>query len=276
MTIKKILPLFLLSSGLAANELDTLIDASGAISSQLTKATLMVGAATMYAHEGSGLSSGSLSQQAHISTEQLDAYNNALQGMSNFKPYGDVQTALEEAAYQEIELLDQAVTVFTEVATELMVAVEVNDMAVEAASPVEKEQVQTYVAANDLTISQESIETYNDSLDQVEEHANTASAYLAVSQNKEAVQFLSQGAEKNNSNADLASISYNANRQWVRMSWSGTNNATAVYLNGQNFGIDLYLTDAEVLAAGSESDYYNSSLVAKGFDCYVNQTECEI
>lgn len=276
MTIKKILPLFLLSSDLVANELDTLIDASGVISDQLTKATLMVGAATMYANQGSGLSSGSLSQQAHISTEHLDAYNNALQGMSNFKPYGDVQTSLEKAAYQEIELLDQAVTVFTEVATELMVAVEVNDMAVEAASPVEKEQVQTYVAANDLTISQESIETYNDSLDQVEEHANTASAYLAVSQNKEAVQFLSQGAEGNNSNADLASISYDANRQWVKMSWSGTNNASAVYLNGQNFGLDLYLTDAEVLAAGSESDYYNSSLVAQGFDCYVNQTECEI
>lgn len=110
----------------------------------------------------------------------------------------------------------------------------------------------------------------------VEEHANTASAYLAVSQNKEAVQFLSQGAENNNSNADLASISYNANRQWVRMSWSGTNNASAVYLNGQNFGLDLYLTDAEVLAAGSESDYYNSSLVANGYNCYVNQMECDI
>lgn len=276
MKIKKILPLCLLSSGLAANELDTLIDASGAISQQLETARLLIGAATMYGHTGVGMSTGNLSEQAHISTEQLDAYNDALQGMVNFKPYGDVQTVLEEAAYQEIELLDQAVTVFTEVATELMVAVEVNEAAVEAASPVEKEQVQILVATNDLTISQESVDTFNSSLDQVEEHANTASAYLAVSQNKEAVAFLSHGAENNNSNADLSSVSYDANRQWVSMSWNNTNNASAVYLNGQNFGLDLYMTDAEVLAAGTTSEYYNSSLVANGYNCYVNQMECDI
>ena len=58
MKIKKILPLCLLSSGLAANELDTLIDASGAISQQLETASLLIGAATMYGHTGIGLSTG--------------------------------------------------------------------------------------------------------------------------------------------------------------------------------------------------------------------------
>ena len=54
------------------------------------------------------------------------------------------------------------------------------------------------------------------------------------------------------------------------MNW-GNNNASAVYLNGQNFGLDLYITEADILAAGSESEFYNTSPLSMGYSCYFEQ-----
>ena len=59
------------------------------------------------------------------------------------------------------------------------------------------------------------------------------------------------------------------------MSWAGTNNATAVYLNGQNYGLDLYVTEADVLAIGSDSEYYLTGPTAQGFNCFMSQGDCE-
>ena len=96
-----------------------------------------------------------------------------------------------------------------------------------------------------------------------------------MSANQEAGDFLQQGAENNNANADLATVSYNANQQWVKMQWSGTSNATAVYLNGQSYGLDLYLSEADILTAGAESEYYLTGPTALGYNCFMTFEDCE-
>lgn len=271
-----ILSLLVLSSVAQSSELDNLINTSNAIVDQIDRGIKLVGAAQEFAYTGSGLSDGTLSGTAHISSEQLQAYNDALANMSNYKPYGDLQTVLEEKAYVELDLMDEAVGTFTEVVVDMIAVQEVAEVAESAASPQEEAEVQNFVAENQevLTITQEEVDTYNQSLDDIETHANTASAFLAVASNKEAVQFLEQGIENANTTAEQTNIFYNANQQWVAMGYNTTRNLTAVYLNGQNFNLDLYVSEADVLLVGAESEYYLTGPTAQSYDCFMYGSDC--
>lgn len=276
--LKKAICLLAICSAATSSELDTLINSSSAIVDQIDKGIRLVGAAQEYSYQGTGMSNGQLSQTAHISSEQLQAYNNALAGMQYYQSYGSVQDVLENRASEELVLMNDAVDTFTEVVVDMIQVVEVTEMAETAASPAEEADVQEFVAQNQevLTITQEEVDTYNQSVDDIETHANNASAFIAVAANAEAVGFLEQGAENNNTTAEEATLTYNTSYQWVQMSWAGTNNASAVYLNGNdNFGLDLYKTEAEVLLSGSESEFYLTSPIGQGYNCYMYGEDCE-
>ena len=268
---KKILALLAISSVAQSDQLDNLIDTSSAIVDQIDKGIAYVGSASEYSYLGTSLSDGSVSESAHITSQQIQAYNDALSGMASYMPYGDVLAVLNEQANTELELMDQAVDVFTEAVVEMVQVVQVAEMAEEASTPDEEAQVQEFVANNQevLTITQEEVTEYNQSIDDIETHANNASAFIAVAENVEAVDFLQQGAENNNTTAEQATLSYNANQQWVSMQWAGTNNATAVLLNGSNFGLDMYVSEADILVAGQESEYYMTGPTAQGYDCFM-------
>ena len=275
---KMILSLLVLSSVAQSSELDNLINTSNAIVDQIDRGIMLVGAAQEFAYTGSGLSDGTLSSTAHISSEQLQAYNNALASMSNYQAYGDLQTVLEEKAYTELDMMDEAIGVFTEVVVDMIAVQEVAEVAESAASPQEEAEVQTFVAENQavLTITQEEVETYNQSIDDIETHANTASAFLAVASNKEAVEFLEQGIENANTTAEQTNIFYDSNAQWVAMGYNTTRNLTAVYLNGQSFDLDLYVSEADVLLVGAESEYYLTGPTAQSYDCFMNSDCTEL
>ena len=269
---KKILALLAISSVAQSDQLDNLIDTSGAIVDQIDRGIAYVGSAAEYSYLGTSLSDGSVSESAHITSEQIQAYNDALSGMASYMPYGDVLTVLNEQANTELELMDQAVDVFTEAVVEMVQVVQVAEMAEEASTPDEEAAVQDFVVNNQevLTITQEEVTEYNQSIDDIETHANNASAFIAIAANTDAVDFLQQGAENNNTTAEQATLTYNANQQWVSMQWAGTNNATAVFLNGNdNFGLDLYVTEADILVAGQESEFYLTGPTAQGYDCFM-------
>ncbi len=274
-----ILSLSLLSSVAHSNELDDLINASSAIVNQIDRGIKLAGAGYEYASAGGTLSSGQLAGTAHISTAQLNAYNNALSNMANYEAYGSVQDLLETQAATELQLMDDALDTFTDVVVDMIAVVEVAEIAAEAETPDDKAEVQAYVVENEATLSitQEEVDTYNQSLNDIEEHANNASAYLGVAANAEAVDFLQQGAENNNSNADFATLSYDANKQWVKVAYQGTNNASAVYLNGQggSFNMNFYLTEAELLTAGAQSELYLTGPTALGYRCFMFNEDCD-
>jgi hypothetical protein len=224
--------LFLLATEAQSNELDNLINASSAIVSQIDKGIKLAGAGYGYANVGGALSNGQLAGTAHISTEQLNAYNAALGNMDTYQAYGDVQALLETQAANELQLMDSAIETFTEVVVDMIAVVEVAEIAAEAETPDDKAAVQEYVLANEaaLTITSDEVDTYNQSLDDIEEHGNNASAYLGVAANTEAVAFLQQGAEDNNSNADLGTLTFSQDQAWVSLAYAGTNNANVVLL----------------------------------------------
>ncbi len=273
---KMILLLLALSSVAQSDELDSLINSANNIVDQINKGILLSGAALEYSYEGGYLSNGQLSTSAHITNQQLEAYNTALIAMNNFQPYGNVEDVLQLHAAEQLELMNNAVDTFTDVVVEMIQVVEVVEIASEASTPDEKAEVQEFVATNQevLTISQEQVETYNQSVDDIEIHANNASVYLGVAANQEAVDFLQTGAENNNSNANNAALSYNASMQRVSMQWEGTNNATAVYVNGTNFGLDFYVSEADILTAGEESELYLTGPTYLGYQCFMYGQEC--
>ena len=62
------------------------------------------------------------------------------------------------------------------------------------------------------------------------------------------------------------------------MSWAGTTNASAVYLNGVNSSLgiaNLYFSEEEVLLVGSQSELYLSGSTNLGYKCFMTQTDCE-
>ena len=276
---KILLSLLVLSSAVHSDEYDALLESSTAIVDQINTGILLVGAATEYSHHGDALSSGNVSTTAHIQEAQVQAYNNALVDFAeNYKPYGDIKAVLENKAMEELELMDDAIGTFTEAVVNMIEVQQVAEKVQEAeGNPQQEEEVQIFVAetVEVLQIEQEDVDAYNQSTDDIETHANNASAYLAVVNSEEAVAFLEQGIENANTTAEQTTIFYDANAQWVSMGYNTTRNLTAVFLNGNDdMGLNLYVTETDILAAGSESEFFQTSPTHLGYSCFMYGTEC--
>ena len=278
MKMKVLASLFLSSSVAQASELDDLIASSAAIVDQINTGILMTGAAMGYAHSGTGLSDGQLAGTAYITTEQVNAYNQALSGMITYLPYGSAQDYLEEQATAELDLMETAIEGFTAVVVDMLAVQEVAELAAEASTPDEEAAVQEYVTSNTdaLTIDQSDADTYNQSLDSIETHANAAGAFLGVAANPDAVAFLNQGAMDNNTRIETNTLSYSASTQAVSLAWTSGNPATNIYVNGSDaFNINLYVSHQDILTAGATSELYLTGPTYLGYECFMSQLNCE-
>ena len=278
MKMKVLASLFLSSSVAQASELDDLIASSAAIVDQINTGILMTGAAMGYAHTGTGISDGQLAGTAYITAEQVNAYNQALSGMVTYLPYGSAQDYLEEQAAAELDLMETAIEGFTAVVVDMLAVQEVAELAAEASTPDEEAAVQEYVTSNTdaLTIDQSDADTYNQSLDSIETHANAAGAFLGVAANADAVAFMDQGAMENNTRIETNTLSYSASTQAVSLAWTSGNPATSVYVNGSDaFNINLYVSHQDILTAGSTSELYLTGPTYLGYECFMSQLNCE-
>ena len=268
--------LFLICSGVQSSELDTLIATSSAIVDQINSGIMFVGGSINAAQTGMGISSGQLSGNYYISNEQVANYNAALTGMVNYMPYGSAEDYANQQAQNEIEQMEAAIEDFTTVVVDMLSVQEVAERAEAAETPDDQAEVQDYVAQNDLSVSQDDADTYNQSLDDIENHANAAGAFLAVAGNPEAVAFLMEGAMANNTRVEDNALTYSSANQAVEMAWANSDTVSSIYLNGQgDYGLDIYATEATILNTGYESMFYNSGPTALGFNCFMYQTDCD-
>jgi len=268
--------LFLICSGVQSSELDTLIATSSAIVDQINSGIMFVGGSINAAQTGMGISSGQLSGNYYISDEQVSNYNAALTGMVNYMPYGSAEDYANQQAENEIEQMEAAIEDFTTVVVDMLSVQEVAERAEAAETPDDQAEVQDYVAQNDLSVSQDDADTYNQSLDDIENHANAAGAFLAVAGNPEAISFLNAGAKENNTRVEDNALTYSSANQAVELAWANSDTVSSIYLNGQgNYGLDIYATEATILNTGYESMFYNSSPTALGFNCFMYQTDCD-
>ena len=268
--------LFLTNSAVVSSELDTLIETSSAIVDQIDKGIMFVGGAHHASQTGMGISSGQLSGNYYISDEQVTAYNSALSGMVNYLPYGSAEDYLNEQAQSELDAMEDAIGDFTAVVVGMLEVQEVAERAETAETPDDQAEVQNYIAQNDMSVSQEDADTYNQSLDDTENHANAAGAFLAVAGNPEAVAFLDQGAMDNNTRVEDNALSYSASNQAVELAWASSETVSSIYLNGQgDFGLDIYASETDILNTGYESLFYNTGPTALGFNCFMYQVDCD-
>lgn len=268
--------LFLICSGVQSSELDTLIATSSAIVDQINSGIMFVGGSIKAAQTGMGISSGQLSGNYYISNEQVANYNAALTGMVNYMPYGSAEDYANQQAQNEIEQMEAAIEDFTTVVVDMLSVQEVAERAEAAETPDDQAEVQDYVAQNDLSVSQDDADTYNQSLDDIENHANAAGAFLAVAGNPEAVAFLMEGAMANNTRVEDNALTYSSANQAVELAWANSDTVSSIYLNGQgDYGLDIYATEATILNTGYESMFYNSGPTALGFNCFMYQTDCD-
>ena len=268
--------LFLICSGVQSSELDTLIATSSAIVDQINSGIMFVGGSINAAQTGMGISSGQLSGNYYISEEQVANYNVALTGMVNYMPYGSAEDYVNQQAENEIEQMEAAIEDFTTVVVDMLLVQEVAERAEAAETPNDQAEVQDYVAQNDMSVSQDDADTYNQSLDDIENHANAAGAFLAVAGNPEAISFLNAGAKENNTRVEDNALTYSSANQAVELAWANSDTVSSIYLNGQgDYGLDIYATEATILNTGYESMFYNSSPTALGFNCFMYQTDCD-
>ena len=268
--------LLAICSGVQSSELDTLIATSSAIVDQINSGIMFVGGSINAAQTGMGISSGQLSGNYYISNEQVANYNAALTGMVNYMPYGSAEDYANQQAQNEIEQMEAAIEDFTTVVVDMLSVQEVAERAEAAETPDDQAEVQDYVAQNDLSVSQDDADTYNQSLDDIENHANAAGAFLAVAGNPEAVAFLMEGAMANNTRVEDNALTYSSANQAVELAWASSDTVSSIYLNGQgNYGLDIYATEATILNTGYESMFYNSGPTALGFNCFMYQTDCD-
>ena len=268
--------LFLICSGVQSSELDTLIATSSAIVDQINSGIMFVGGSIHASQTGMGISSGQLSGNYYISDEQVANYNAALTGMVNYMPYGSAEDYANQQAQNEIEQMEAAIEDFTTVVVDMLSVQEVAERAEAAETPDDQAEVQDYVAQNDMSVSQDDADTYNQSLDDIENHANAAGAFLAVAGNPEAISFLNAGAKENNTRIEDNALTYSSANQAVELAWANSDTVSSIYLNGQgDYGLDIYATEATILNTGYESMFYNSSPTALGFNCFMYQTDCD-
>jgi hypothetical protein len=252
--------------------MDDLLNTANQLVDQIDKGVALVGAGMEYANQGL-ISDGTLSESAHISLEQMMAYNSAIAAMQNYQPYGDTQTFLETQAQGELNAMNEAVDTFSEAVVQMSTVIEVADRVQKAETPNEQADVQSFVTSNEeiLKVDQSTVETYNQSIDDIETHANNAGAYLGVAANKEAVEFLEQGLIDSDTTTDSATLTYDANMQWVKMTYS-TGSANAVFVNGTDgLGLDLYVSAQDALDYGQQTEYYLSGPTSDSYNCYINE-----
>ena len=268
--------LLAICSGVQSSELDTLIATSSAIVDQINSGIMFVGGSINAAQTGMGISSGQLSGNYYISNEQVANYNAALTGMVNYMPYGSAEDYANQQAQNEIEQMEAAIEDFTTVVVDMLSVQEVAERAEAAETPDDQAEVQDYVAQNDMSVSQEDADQYNSSLDDIENHANAAGAFLAVAGNPEAVAFLMEGAMANNTRVEDNALTYSSANQAVEMAWASSDTVSSIYLNGQgDYGLDIYATETTILNTGYESMFYNSGPTKLGFNCFMYQTDCD-
>jgi hypothetical protein len=263
-----------------ANELDNLVNTSGQIANKLDLGIQYVGAATTMTASNSGIAPLGMHYDAYISSEEVSAYNAALQNLGSYVAY-TAADFLNDQGQIELGLMNDAIDDFADATVALISVVQVADMAAEAqqTNDIQKqEDLQDYVSTNDqlLTVSQDDVQAYNDSLEDVASHASNAVAYLAVAGNEGATDFLQQGADNAGVRfTDAAdNLSYVASSRAVLLDFQAQNQGYAVWVDGTDaFGIDLMLTRAEVLFEGGNSDFYLNGPTQNA--CFFSGEGCE-
>jgi hypothetical protein len=237
------------SAAAAETTIDNLVEASKTIAIKLEQGRYAAFGAEHYASVGGIIDYNSVATDDYLITEaDVNAYNDALTGVQNALYY-TTKMALEEKAEQSMAAVSVAVDNFVVASHQLAVVEEVADKA-EAAQETNSVEdqlaVQEYVEQNDVSISQEVVVEYNQSLEDIAVNARDAGAFLAASKNEQLTSISDQHAQDYGNSMAEASISYSATNDILSVQWA-TNTG---HIEFHDFLWGDYVTASEVLGQG--------------------------
>jgi len=229
--------------------IDNLVDASRTIAAKLEQGRYAVYGAEHYASVGGIIDYNAVDDEQYIINEgDIAAYNDALAGVRDAL-YFTTQMKLEEKYEESMVKVSDAVDNFIVASVQLSVVEEVAEKAEaaqETASVEDQIAVQEYVEQNDVSISQETVVEYNQSLEDIAVNAREAGAFLAASKNEQLTSISDEHAKNYGQSMAEASISYSATNDILSVEW--TTNIGGISFH--DFLLGDYKTAAEVLGEG--------------------------
>lgn len=165
-----------------------------------------------------GITPDGFTDQYMITPEQVTNYNNAIEGVKN-AVYYNAKQMFEDKHEEAMENLGGAVDTFAVATQQLAEVVAVEEKAAEATTVEQQLEVQQFVQTNDVELTQNKVEAYNSSLDDVEKYAQEAAAFLQASNNNYITDASDNEAQSYNNNSYQATVTYTASTDHLQVTW---------------------------------------------------------
>ena len=141
----------------------------------------------------------------------------------------------------------------------------INDMAEsaqESGDAVEAQEVQAYIANNDIEITDVHVDAYNESLDTVEETAQTFAAFVAVQNDEVLVQDMQEEVDMMGEDfMNAYDATFDSSTGYATLSFHTSNVVMMYSLEG------AFVSAADVLGAGQDGGFYQTGPTAQCFYC---------
>ena len=237
------------SAARAETTIDNLVAASRTIAAKLEQGRYAVYGAEHFASVGGIIDYNAVDDEQYIINEgDLAAYNDALAGVQDAL-YFTTQMALEEKYEESMVKVSEAVDNFIVASVQLSIVEEVAEKAevAQQSNAVEDQiAVQEFVETNDVTLKQETVVEYNQSLEEIAVNARDAGAFLAASKNEALTSISDEHTQDFGQSMAEASISYSATNDILSIEWASNigNVSFHDFLTGD------YVSAADVLGQG--------------------------
>ena len=161
-------------------------------------------------------------------------YNQSILDTANANYYS-AEHLLVDSYEENMDQMEAAIEMFSGAATEISKAEAIYTEAINAQTDEDRIQLQNYIRANDVQIDQSTVQTFNQSLDVIEDKAQAASASLWASQDSATLAMINYDGIATLSNMTNSTVAYDAWTDQMTITWD---NATNTVLQGVFFNND--------------------------------------
>ena len=259
------------SAPLYATEIDDLVDTSQSIRDTFAYGIKTIAGGSSYAWDGN--IAPAMAENGHITTEQQNAYNQAVAAVAaatyTYDPGADEY--FQGQADQAMDVVSEMIDAYVEAAQQVIMVATVNEMAQDAqAAPDQREamELQEFMAANDVTLTDSDITEYNDALSNTEAAIQTAAAYMAVAGDETLLEQANDMAyDMRVTYEEAASVFFDLDTQAVWVSFDGGSTI-------QSLTVGNYFVAAEDVLTRAETDDFWITSPEGGCWFAENQEEC--
>jgi len=264
---------FLSGSAQAQQGLTDLINTSQSIVNTFDLGIRTVAGMTSYSYDG-GIAPAGMAETAYIQKNQADAYNAAV---AAFSAENYAYTAAEYAQDQKVTAdmqMQESIEAYVQAAYAVIEVARINNMAEEigatntAEGEARAQELQAYIAGNDVILDDAEVLAYNDGLAGVESAASELAAFTAIAADAELQASLeSSVADMGESLRNADNAYFAAGTSNLIIEFSGAVTQVALDMSG------YFKTTTEILDRGATDNFYTTGPTQS--PCFFAQTEEE-